>query len=217
MCSISATWYNYKSCQVPSLKKGQRWRSRPPSFLLLIWLTPDCKIYFIIPQWSMLWSGSQILNCNCCFCDDYACICYLHQPVVFHGSEQPWNSWGTSSMQIYSKYGLQWQKNPTMNLNEMVKITLCWGSWFLLYSMSKYGVEKTKKLHFWAPLTKVGQGVGGGGIKQLQLTASKWFSKNIPKPHPIIHNWNIFAHRKLLSCSMAVPMENNMLLKEAKE
>ena len=69
----------------------QRWRSRAPSFCLLIWPTLGCKIYLIMPQWFRLRTGSQILDCNNRFCDDYACIWFLRRRVVFHR-----NSHGTA-------------------------------------------------------------------------------------------------------------------------
>ena len=65
----------------------------------------------------------------------------------------------------------------------------------------------------------VGVGVrerGGWGMKTTaaNITSQK-FSKNSPKPCPIIHIRNIFANGKLPGCSMAVPMENNTSVKEA--
>ena len=117
----------------------QSWRSRPCSFLLLIWSTHDCKIYLIIPQWPRLRSGSQILDCNCRFCDDYACNCFLHRHVVSHR-----NSRGTASELTVCncKY------IPNMDCDGEPIWQLCWGTWLLLYSMLKHGAKKTP--HFCA-------------------------------------------------------------------
>ena len=82
----------------------------PSSILMLIWPTLGCKIYLIIPQWSRIWSDSKILDCNCCFCEDYTCIiCYLHQRVVFYQ-----NSHGTTWKLPVCKHiqNMDWNGEP---------------------------------------------------------------------------------------------------------
>ena len=93
--------------------------------------------------------------------------------------------------------------------NERVKITSCWGSWFLLYSILKFGKETP-----FVPLQN-GLGVGVVAQKQPQQTLPvnlKWFSKKKEKkslkPWPVFHIWNIFADRKFPGCSIVDPMEN---------
>ena len=63
------------------------WDHSPPHF----YCKSRCKMYLTIPWWSRLQSGSQMFDCNCRFCDNYACTCFLHRCVVSH-----WNSYGTA-------------------------------------------------------------------------------------------------------------------------
>ena len=70
--------------------------SQPPSFLPLIWPTLNRKIYLIIPQCPRLQSGSQILDCNCRFCDDYTCVFASFADMLFSFETdiaQPGNFW----------------------------------------------------------------------------------------------------------------------------
>ena len=125
---------------------------------------------------------------NCCFCSNYACVCFLHWCVRFHQ-----NSDGTAWELAVCKYVPNRECNgkPKWQQTWMkwVKITLCRGSWFLLYSMLKYDEEKP-----FVPL-KSGLGVGVVAQKQLQQMSpgNLKLSKNSIKPHPIIHIWNTFT------------------------
>ena len=67
------------------------------------------KKYLIIPQWSRLRSGSQIFDCDCRLCDDYACNCFLHRPVVFYRTavEQPGNFRYANIFQMWIAMGNQ--------------------------------------------------------------------------------------------------------------
>ena len=92
----------------------------PPSFLWQLLLTPRCKMYHMIPQWSRLWSGSQMSDCNCCFCYDHSCICFLYQGVVFHRNSLwtvmflTWiirgNSFRSTAITGATYYGWQWAR-----------------------------------------------------------------------------------------------------------
>ena len=125
--------------QVPIRKMcWQRWRSRPLSFSLLIWPTLACKSYLIIPQWSRLRSGSQILDFNFRFCDNYACICFFHRLVVFHRNrhEQPGNFRSANIFQVWIAMGnhsddkLEWNGENYTVLRFLVPalqhVEICW-------------------------------------------------------------------------------------------
>ena len=55
-------------------------QTRPPSFLLLL----SRKMDRAIPQWSTLRHGSQMIDYNYRFCDNYFCTCFLLRCAVFH-------------------------------------------------------------------------------------------------------------------------------------
>ena len=132
--------------QVPIRKMcWQRWRSRPLSFSLLIWPTLACKSYLIIPQWSRLRSGSQILDFNFRFCDNYACICFFHRLVVFHR-----NRHGTAWELPVCKY------IPSMDCDGKPLWRQTWMKWWKLHCAAVSGSSSTAcwnmlgKTHFCA-------------------------------------------------------------------
>ena len=73
--------------------------SWPFSFLLQILQTLDHKMDLTILQWSMLQSGSQAIDFNYRFCDDYFCLLLLSVSGIFCLAEQPnsvkqnWGCW----------------------------------------------------------------------------------------------------------------------------
>ena len=80
----------------------------------------------------------------------------------------------------------------------MVKITLCWGSWFLLYSMLKYGAKRRRrrrKAHFCL-------GGGGGGIKTTAANRQQSGFLNIARSHA---QSSIFGTYLRTESSQAVP------------
>ena len=87
--------------------------------------------YLIIPQWSRLRSGSQILHCNRRFCDDYACICFLYWRVVFHR-----NSHGTAWELPVCKY------IPNMDCGKPIWQKM-WMKWWKLHNAEVPGFHST--------------------------------------------------------------------------
>ena len=87
----------------------QSWRSWPLSFLLQIWLILCHKMNLTTLQWSTLQSGSQIIDYNHCFCDNFFSVCLLQSQTFF-------------SVRWKTKH--QWRKQNTKEIITKAVITI---------------------------------------------------------------------------------------------
>ena len=104
----------------------QRWRSAPPPSSPTIFTAnlaysrlQNLSLNFTVIK-ALIWQPN--INCNCCFCNDYACICFLLQCVVLYQ-----NSHVTAWELLVCKFQI-WiarETNLTANFSAMVKIMLC--------------------------------------------------------------------------------------------